>query len=207
VSEKNGSGSLTALPIVETQAGDVSAYIPTNVISITDGQIFLETDLFNSGIRPAVNVGLSVSRVGFSAAIKATKQVGSTLKLDLAQYRELAAFAQFGSDLDPATQKQLSRGQRLTELLKQPQFQPLTWVQQVAILFAGTQGYLDQFQVSEIRAFEDGLYSYLESAQSGLMGDLEKKKQLDDDIKKRLHDALKEYSENFKATLQDAAKK
>ena len=206
VSDKNGGGSLTALPIVETQAGDVSAYIPTNVISITDGQIFLETDLFNSGIRPAVNVGLSVSRVGFSAAIKATKQVGSTLKLDLAQYRELAAFAQFGSDLDPQTQKQLSRGQRLTELLKQPQFQPLTWPQQVVILFAGTQGYLDQFEVSQIRGFEDGLYSYLGSAQSALMNDLETKKQLDDDIKKRLGDALKEYSENYKATLQDKAK-
>jgi F-type H+-transporting ATPase subunit alpha len=203
VSEKNGGGSLTALPIVETQAGDVSAYIPTNVISITDGQIFLETDLFNSGIRPAVNVGLSVSRVGFSAAIKATKQVGSTLKLDLAQYRELAAFAQFGSDLDPATQKQLSRGQRLTELLKQPQFQPLTWQQQVVMLYAGTQGYLDQFQVSEIRGFEDGLYSYVASAQTALMDDLTKKKQLDDDIKKRLGDALKEYSENYKSTLGD----
>ncbi|HEX4320787.1 MAG TPA: F0F1 ATP synthase subunit alpha [Acidobacteriaceae bacterium] len=206
MSDKNGGGSLTALPIVETQAGDVSAYIPTNVISITDGQIFLETDLFNSGQRPAVNVGLSVSRVGFSAAIKATKQVGSTLKLDLAQYRELAAFAQFGSDLDPQTQKQLSRGQRLTEILKQPQFQPLTWPQQVVILFAGTQGYLDQFQVSEIRGFEDGLYSYLASAQSALMNDLETKKQLDDDIKKRLGDALKEYSENYKATLSDKAK-
>ena len=206
LSDKQGGGSLTALPIIETQAGDISAYIPTNVISITDGQIFLETDLFNSGIRPAVNVGASVSRVGFSAAIKAVKQVGSTLKLDLAQYRELAAFAQFGSDLDPLTQKQLSRGQRLTELLKQPQFQPLTWQQQAVILFAGTQGYLDQFQVSEIRGFEDGLYSYLDSAQSALMGDLEKKKQLDDDIKKRLHDALKEYSENYKATLQDKAK-
>jgi F-type H+/Na+-transporting ATPase subunit alpha len=206
MSEKNGSGSLTALPIVETQAGDVSAYIPTNVISITDGQIFLETDLFNSGIRPAVNVGLSVSRVGFSAAIKAVKQVGSTLKLDLAQYRELAAFAQFGSDLDPLTLKQLSRGQRLTELLKQPQFQPLTWQQQAVILFAGTQGYLDQFQVADIRAYEDGLYAYLASAQSALMEDLGKKKQLDDDIKKRLHDALKEYSENFKANLEDKAK-
>jgi F-type H+-transporting ATPase subunit alpha len=206
MSDKNGGGSLTALPIVETQAGDVSAYIPTNVISITDGQIFLETDLFNSGIRPAVNVGLSVSRVGFSAAIKATKQVGSTLKLDLAQYRELAAFAQFGSDLDPLTQKQLARGQRLTELLKQPQFQPLTWPQQVAILFAGTQGFLDQFQVSEIRGFEDGLYSYLASAQSALMDDLTKKKQLDDDIKKRLSEALKEYSENYKASLKDAVK-
>ena len=145
--QERGGGSLTALPMIETQAGDVSAYIPTNVISITDGQIFLETDLFNSGVRPAVNVGLSVSRVGFSAAIKAMKQVGSTLKLDLAQYRELAAFAQFGSDLDPLTQKQLNRGQRLTELLKQPQFHPLTWQQQVVILFAGTQGYLDDLQV------------------------------------------------------------
>ena len=203
VSEKRGGGSLTALPIVETQAGDVSAYIPTNVISITDGQIFLETDLFNSGIRPAVNVGLSVSRVGFSAAIKATKQVGSTLKLDLAQYRELAAFAQFGSDLDPATQKQLSRGQRLTELLKQPQFQPLTWQQQVVMLFAGTQGYLDQFQVSQIRAFEDGLYPYLESAQKALMEDLTNKKQLDDAVKNGLHAALKEYSENFKSSQSD----
>jgi F-type H+/Na+-transporting ATPase subunit alpha len=206
MSEKRGSGSLTALPIIETQAGDISAYIPTNVISITDGQIFLETDLFNSGIRPAVNVGASVSRVGFSAAIKAVKQVGSTLKLDLAQYRELAAFSQFGSDLDPLTLKQLSRGQRLTELLKQPQFQPLTWQQQTVILFAGTQGYLDPFQVSDIRAYEDGLYSYLASAQSGLMEELGKKKQLDDDIKKRLHAALKEYSENFKASLEDKAK-
>ena len=142
LSDKLGGGSLTALPIIETQAGDVSAYIPTNVISITDGQIFLETDLFNSGIRPAVNVGLSVSRVGFSAAAKATKQVGATLKLDLAQYRELAAFAQFGSDLDKATLNQLNRGQRLTELLKQPQFQPLTMEKQVAILFAGTNGFL-----------------------------------------------------------------
>ena len=210
LSAKNGGGSLTALPIIETQAGDISAYIPTNVISITDGQIFLETDLFNSGIRPAVNVGASVSRVGFSAAIKATKQVGSTLKLDLAQYRELAAFAQFGSDLDPLTQKQLSRGQRLTELLKQPQFDPLTWQQQVVILFAGTQGYLDPFQVSEIRAFEDGLYSYLASAQTALMDDLTKKKQLDDDIKQRLNDALKEYSADFqeqlKANQESAAK-
>jgi len=202
MSDKQGGGSLTALPIIETQAGDISAYIPTNVISITDGQIFLETDLFNSGIRPAVNVGASVSRVGFSAAIKATKQVGSTLKLDLAQYRELAAFAQFGSDLDPQTQKQLSRGQRLTELLKQPQFAPLTWQKQVVILFAGTQGYLDQFQVSDIRAFEDGLYNYLDSAQSALMSDLEKKKQLDDDIKNRLHAALKEYSASFQEKLK-----
>ena len=199
MSKARGGGSLTALPVIETQAGDVSAYIPTNVISITDGQIFLETDLFNSGVRPAVNVGLSVSRVGFSAAIKATKQVGSTLKLDLAQYRELAAFAQFGSDLDPLTQKQLNRGQRLTELLKQPQFKPLSWQQQVVVLFAGTQGYLDEFQVSEIRAFEDGLYPYLESAQAALMTDLTAKKQIDDDIRARLHAALKEYAASFKA--------
>ena len=203
MSDKNGGGSLTALPVVETQAGDVSAYIPTNVISITDGQIFLETDLFNSGIRPAVNVGLSVSRVGFSAAIKATKQVGSTLKLDLAQYRELAAFAQFGSDLDPLTQKQLSRGQRLTELLKQPQFQPLTWQQQVIVLFAGTQGYLDPIAVDDVRAFEDGLLRYLESAQTALLADLGSKKQLDDEIKARVHAALKEYSANYQASKTD----
>jgi F-type H+-transporting ATPase subunit alpha len=201
MSKEKGGGSLTALPVIETQAGDVSAYIPTNVISITDGQIFLETDLFNSGVRPAVNVGLSVSRVGFSAAIKAVKQVGSTLKLDLAQYRELAAFAQFGSDLDPLTQKQLNRGSRLTELLKQPQFQPLTWQQQVVVLFAGTQGYLDDFKVSDIRAFEDGLYKYFESAQTALIADLTTKKQIDDDIRARLHAALKEYSANFKAEL------
>src|SRR6201989_1210192 len=152
MSDKKGGGSLTALPVIETQAGDVSAYIPTNVISITDGQIFLETDLFNSGVRPAVNVGLSVSRVGFSAAVKAVKQIGSTLKLDLAQYRELAALAQFGSDLDPATQKQLARGQRLVELLKQPQFQPLPMEKQVSILFAGTQGLLDDVEVKDLRA-------------------------------------------------------
>jgi len=205
MSDKRGGGSLTALPVIETQAGDVSAYIPTNVISITDGQIFLETDLFNSGVRPAVNVGLSVSRVGFSAAIKAVKQVGSTLKLDLAQYRELAAFAQFGSDLDPLTQKQLNRGARLTELLKQPQFHPLTWQQQTIILFTGTQGYLDDLKVSDIRAFEDGLYKYFDSAQTALIDDLTKKKQIDDDIRARLHAALKEYSANFKAELEAAA--
>jgi F-type H+-transporting ATPase subunit alpha len=206
MSKEKGGGSLTALPVIETQAGDVSAYIPTNVISITDGQIFLETDLFNSGVRPAVNVGLSVSRVGFSAAIKAVKQVGATLKLDLAQYRELAAFAQFGSDLDPLTQKQLNRGARLTELLKQPQFQPLTWQQQTVALFAGTQGYLDDFQISEIRAFEVGLYKYFDSAQTALIDDLTKKKALDDDLRGKLHAALKEYAANFKAELEAAAK-
>jgi F-type H+/Na+-transporting ATPase subunit alpha len=204
LSSARGGGSLTALPVIETQAGDVSAYIPTNVISITDGQIFLETDLFNSGVRPAVNVGLSVSRVGFSAAIKAVKQVGSTLKLDLAQYRELAAFAQFGSDLDPLTQKQLNRGQRLTELLKQPQFHPLSWQQQVTILFAGTQGYLDDVEVPDIRAFEDGMHKYFASAQSALMDDMTKKKQLDDDVRNRLHAAMKEYKANFLAELQTA---
>jgi F-type H+/Na+-transporting ATPase subunit alpha len=201
MSKERGGGSLTALPVIETQAGDVSAYIPTNVISITDGQIFLETDLFNAGVRPAVNVGLSVSRVGFSAAVKAVKQVGSTLKLDLAQYRELAAFAQFGSDLDPLTQKQLARGVRLTELLKQPQFHPLTWQQQMIILFAGTQGYLDEFQVSDIRGYEDGLYKFFDDSQKALVADITEKKSLDDDLRNRLHAALKEYSANFKADL------
>jgi F-type H+-transporting ATPase subunit alpha len=205
LSKERGGGSLTALPVIETQAGDVSAYIPTNVISITDGQIFLETDLFNSGVRPAVNVGLSVSRVGFSAAIKAVKQVGSTLKLDLAQYRELAAFAQFGSDLDPLTQKQLNRGSRLTELLKQPQFHPLTWQKMVLILFAGTQGYLDDLRVDQIRAFEDGLYPYLESAQQPTMDELTQKKSLDDDLRNKLHAALKEYKANFVSQQQEAA--
>ena len=204
LSKELGGGSLTALPIIETQAGDVSAYIPTNVISITDGQIFLETDLFNSGVRPAVNVGLSVSRVGFSAAIKAIKQVGSTLKLDLAQYRDLAAFAQFGSDLDKATQNQLNRGQRLTELLKQPQFNPLPAEKQVIILFAGTQGYLDEIKVPSIRAFEDGLYKYLDSAQSALLNDIATKKSLDDDLKRRIGDALSEYKANFLSEHQDA---
>jgi F-type H+-transporting ATPase subunit alpha len=201
MSKERGGGSLTALPVIETQAGDVSAYIPTNVISITDGQIFLETDLFNSGVRPAVNVGLSVSRVGFSAAIKAVKQVGATLKLDLAQYRELAAFAQFGSDLDPLTQKQLARGQRLTELLKQQQFHPLTWQQQMVVLFAGTQGYLDDLQVADIRAFEDGLHKYFAESQQALIANLTEKKQLDDDLRNKLHAAMKEYAANFKVEL------
>ncbi len=196
LSDELGGGSLTALPIIETQAGDVSAYIPTNVISITDGQIFLETDLFNSGVRPAVNVGLSVSRVGFSAAVKATKQVGATLKLDLAQYRELAAFSQFGSDLDAVTQRQLNRGQRLTELLKQPQFQPLPFEKQVAILFAGTQGLLDDLEVGELRSFEDGLYPYLESSGS-VLKDIVAKKQLDDDIKARLTQSIKDFKADF----------
>jgi F-type H+-transporting ATPase subunit alpha len=202
LSDKLGGGSLTALPVIETQAGDVSAYIPTNVISITDGQIFLETDLFNSGVRPAVNVGLSVSRVGFAAAIKATKQVGSRLKLDLAQYRELAAFAQFGSDLDKVTLQQLNRGQRLTELLKQPQFHPLPAEKQVAILFAGVNGLLDDVEVADIRAFEDGFYPYLESAAPAVLTDIATKKALDDDLTKRLTDAINDYKGQFLSDLK-----
>jgi len=199
MSDEHGGGSLTALPIIETQAGDVSAYIPTNVISITDGQIFFETDLFNSGVRPAVNVGLSVSRVGFAAAIKAMKQVGATLKLDLAQYRELAAFAQFGSDLDKVTQNQLARGSRLTELLKQPQFQPLTAEKQIALLFAGVNGLLDDVEVADLRAFEDGYYPFLESAHPDIFKDIATKKALDDDLRKRLTDAINEYKQDFLA--------
>ncbi len=186
LNDEKGGGSLTALPIIETQAGDVSAYIPTNVISITDGQIYLETDLFNSGVRPAVNVGLSVSRVGGSAQIKAMRQVAGTLKLDLAQYRELAAFSQFGSDLDKVTQKQLNRGKRLTELLKQPQFSPLPTEKQVIIIYAGNNGFLDDLKVEQIRGFEDGLYKYLDSAQSALLSDIITKKTLDDDLKARI---------------------
>jgi F-type H+-transporting ATPase subunit alpha len=197
LNDEKKAGSLTALPIIETQAGDVSAYIPTNVISITDGQIYLETDLFNSGVRPAVNVGLSVSRVGGAAQIKAMKQVAGTLKLDLAQYRELAAFSQFGSDLDKVTQNQLNRGQRLTELLKQPQFQPLPTEKQIILIFAGTNGYLDDLKVEQIHAFEVGLYQYLDTAQTALLSDIVKKKTLDDDIKGRIHAALKEYKKNF----------
>jgi F-type H+-transporting ATPase subunit alpha len=204
LSDAKGGGSLTALPIIETQAGDVSAYIPTNVISITDGQIYLETDLFNSGVRPAVNVGLSVSRVGGAAQIKAMRQVAGTLKLDLAQYRELAAFAQFGSDLDKVTQNQLNRGVRLTELLKQPQFSPLPTEKQVVIIFAGTNGYLDDLKVEDIRGFEEGLYTYLDSAQSQLLKDIIEKKTLDDDLKNRIKAALKEYKENYLAEHHEA---
>jgi F-type H+-transporting ATPase subunit alpha len=204
LNDKLGGGSLTALPIIETQAGDVSAYIPTNVISITDGQIFLETDLFNSGVRPAVNVGLSVSRVGFSAAMKATKQVGATLKLDLAQYRELAAFAQFGSDLDKVTQNQLNRGQRLTEILKQPQFQPLTAAQQVVIIFAGTQGLIDDLKIEYIRAFEDGLHEYMDSAHPEILDEIMTKKALDNDLKSHLTAAINEFKRTFLLDNPDA---
>ncbi|HUR36337.1 MAG TPA: F0F1 ATP synthase subunit alpha, partial [Terriglobales bacterium] len=169
MSAKMGGGSLTALPVIETQAGDVSAYIPTNVISITDGQIYLETDLFNSGVRPAVNVGLSVSRVGGSAQIKAMRQVAGTLKLELAQYRELAAFAQFGSDLDKATQAQLNRGKRLVEILKQGQYQPLPFSKQIMIIYAGTNGFLDDLAVEDVKAFEADLYKYLDTVNPGIL--------------------------------------
>src|SRR6266487_328026 len=197
LSDKKGGGSLTALPVIETQAGDVSAYIPTNVISITDGQIFLETDLFNQGVRPAVNVGISVSRVGGSAQIKAMRQVAGSLKLDLAQYRELAAFAQFGSDLDKATQAQLNRGARLVEVLKQPQYEPLAVERQVAIIFAGTTGYLDAIPVSEVRAFETELYQFIETRYPHVFSDIVEKKTLDEQLKPALDAAVKTFATDF----------
>ena len=200
-----GGGSLTALPIIETQAGDLSAYIPTNVISITDGQIFLETDLFHQGVRPAINVGNSVSRVGGSAQIKAMRQVAGTLRLDLAQYRELAAFAQFGSDLDKSTQAQLTRGARLVEILKQPQYEPLAVERQVAIIFAGTNGYLDPIPVADLRAFETELYAYLETRHPQLFGSIAEKKQLDDGIKASLNEAVKQFASDFAARKAAAA--
>src|SRR5216683_1531285 len=200
VSDKLGGGSLTALPIIETQAGDVSAYIPTNVISITDGQIFLETDLFNSGVRPAVNVGLSVSRVGFSAATKATKQVGATLKLDLAQYRELAAFAQFGSDLDKVTQQQLNRGARLVELLKQPQYTPYPVEDQVVSIWAGTSGYLDDVPVEDVGRFERDFLDYLRHTRQGILDAIRETGQLSDDTVTALKDAIAEFSRTFETS-------
>jgi F-type H+-transporting ATPase subunit alpha len=201
----NGGGSLTALPIIETQAGDLSAYIPTNVISITDGQIFLESDLFNQGVRPAINVGNSVSRVGGSAQIKAMRQVAGTLRLDLAQYRELAAFAQFGSDLDKATQAQLNRGARLVELLKQPQYEPLPVARQVAIIFAGTAGHLDNIPVNEVRAFEIELYKFLENRYPAILAGIAEKKQLDEQLRGALDAAVKEFAGDFAARKASAA--
>jgi len=197
LSDANGGGSLTALPVIETQAGDVSAYIPTNVISITDGQIYLETDLFNSGIRPAVNVGLSVSRVGGNAQIKAMRQVAGTLKLELAQYRELAAFAQFGSDLDKATQAQLSRGERLVEVLKQGQYSPLPFSKQILIIFAGTNGFLDDLPVEEVRPFEKHLYEYVDAMNPGLLKAIMDKKVLDDSLKNDMKKVIGEAKERF----------
>ncbi|HEX7286361.1 MAG TPA: F0F1 ATP synthase subunit alpha, partial [Candidatus Angelobacter sp.] len=197
MSDKMGGGSLTALPVIETQAGDVSAYIPTNVISITDGQIFLETDLFNSGVRPAVNVGISVSRVGGSAQIKAMRQVAGSLKLELAQYRELAAFAQFGSDLDKATQAQLNRGKRLVEILKQDQYQPLPFGKQILIIFAGTNGYLDDLEVEQIRSFESELYKYVDTANPKLLNTIMEKKTIDDALKADIKKTLDEFKQRF----------
>jgi F-type H+-transporting ATPase subunit alpha len=204
LSKEQGGGSLTALPIIETQAGDLSAYIPTNVISITDGQIFLESDLFNQGIRPAINVGNSVSRVGGSAQIKAMRQVAGSLRLDLAQYRELAAFAQFGSDLDPATQKQLNRGKRLTEILKQPQYAPLPVEKQVAIIFAATNGYLDPIAVERLRQYEDELYTFLDTRHPSLLAAIAEKKILDDEIKASLKSVLEEFGKQFASSLAAA---
>jgi len=199
MSADRGGGSLTALPIIETQAGDVSAYVPTNVISITDGQIYLETDLFYSGVRPAVNVGLSVSRVGGAAQIKAMKQVAGTLRLDLAQYREMAAFAQFGSDLDVATQKMLARGARLVEVLKQPQFQPLPVERQVLIVYAATNGYVDQLPVEAVRKYESDLFDFVEAKHGDLLAAMREKRALGDDIKHRLAGVLDEFKERFAA--------
>jgi len=197
LSDERGGGSLTALPIIETQAGDVSAYIPTNVISITDGQIFLESDLFYSGIRPAVNVGISVSRVGGNAQIKAMKQVAGTLRLELAQYRELAAFAQFGSDLDKATQRQLSRGERLVEVLKQGQYVPMPVEKQIVEIYAALNGYLDELPVAKVRKFLEEFQLFLESKYPGILTDISTKKKLDDDLTAKLKKALEEMKSSF----------
>jgi len=199
LSDELGAGSLTALPIIETQAGDVSAYIPTNVISITDGQIFLETDLFYSGVRPAINVGLSVSRVGGSAQVKAMKQVAGTLRLALAQYREMAAFAQFGSDLDAATQRQLNRGARLVEILKQPQYKPMPVEKQVMVIYAANNGYVDAYPVGSVSRYETELLSFLESKHAQLLSDLKAKKAIDADLDGRVKSALEEFKGQFVA--------
>lgn len=197
LNESMGAGSLTALPVIETQGNDVSAFIPTNVISITDGQIFLETDLFFQGIRPAVNVGLSVSRVGSAAQIKAMKQVAGSIKGELAQYREMAAFAQFGSDLDASTQRLLNRGSRLTELLKQPQFSPLKTEEQVAVIYAGVNGYLDDLPLNKVGPFEQGLLAVMRNEHQDVLDDIAKKKALDDENTAKLKDAIDAYAKNF----------
>ncbi len=197
LSDDLGAGSLTSLPVIETQAGDVSAYIPTNVISITDGQIYLEPALFFSGVRPAINVGLSVSRVGGAAQVKAMKQVAGTLRLDLAQYRELEAFAQFGSDLDKATQQQLKRGARLVEILKQPQYQPLNMAKQVTILYAGTRGYLDKYELSMLAEYEQQLYDFIESKHPDLWSELDEKKEIDDALDAKFKSVLEAFDGVF----------
>jgi len=193
LSDKMGGGSLTALPIIETQAGDVSAYIPTNVISITDGQIYLDTDLFNSGFRPAINVGLSVSRVGGNAQIKAMKQVAGRLRLSLAQYRELAAFAKFGSDLDKSTQAQLRRGERTMETLKQGQYSPMPVAEQVVVIFAVTQGFLDELDVEEIGKFENEYLAHIKANEKHILDTIEEKKQMDDVFIQQLRDSIKSF--------------
>ncbi|MBN1842321.1 MAG: F0F1 ATP synthase subunit alpha [Deltaproteobacteria bacterium] len=202
LNDELGAGSLTALPIIETQAGDVSAYIPTNVISITDGQIYLEPALFFSGVRPAINVGLSVSRVGGAAQVKAMKQVAGSLRLDLAQFRELEAFAQFGSDLDKATQQQLTRGTRLVQILKQPQYAPLTMEKQVTIIYAGTKGFLDKYPLDVLGKYEAGLYPFMESKYPQIFSELAEKKAISDDLDKSMAKALAEYGEEFKDTIK-----
>ncbi len=198
MSDDMGAGSLTALPIIETQAGDVSAYIPTNVISITDGQIFLESDLFYSGVRPAINVGISVSRVGGNAQIKAMKQVAGTLRLELAQYREMAAFAQFGSDLDQATQRQLNRGSRLVELLKQGQYEPLPVEKQILIIFAGTNGFIDDLPLTAMKKYEQELFSFVESKYPDVFADILKKREMDADLRAKTIKVLEEFKLAFK---------
>ena len=199
MSDEMGGGSLTALPVIETQEGDVSAYIPTNVISITDGQIILDKDLFNSNVRPAVNVGLSVSRVGFSAAVKAMKQVGGSLKLELAQYREMAAFAQFGSDLDASSQRLLNRGARFTEMLKQNQYSPLPMEKEVLIIFAANEGYFDKLSVEQIRPFEAGLYSYFDARHADVLMEIREKRELSDELRKKLKAGLDTFEQSFLA--------
>jgi F-type H+-transporting ATPase subunit alpha len=200
LNDKKGGGSLTALPIIETQAGDISAYIPTNVISITDGQIFLESDLFNSGIRPAINVGNSVSRVGGAAQVKAMKAVAGRLRLDLAQYRELAAFSQFGSDLDKSTQASLARGQRMTEVLKQGQYQPLPVEKQIVIIFAATSGFLDDIPVSDSRRYETEVYSFLESRHPDVLKAIATRKDIKGELTERLKTVLAEFREGFRTS-------
>jgi F-type H+-transporting ATPase subunit alpha len=197
MNEDNGSGSLTALPIIETQAGDVSAYIPTNVISITDGQIFLETELFYQGIRPAINVGLSVSRVGGAAQTKAMKKVSGSIKLELAQYREMEAFAQFGSDLDASTQKLLNRGARLTQLLKQPQFSPLPFEEQTAVIFAGTNGYIDSVAVDQVSYYENSMLRFMRAEHQDVLDEIRSTKDLGDATKAKLKDALEAFGKSF----------
>ncbi len=204
LNDEKGGGSLTALPIIETQAGDISAYIPTNVISITDGQIFLLADLFNSNVRPAIDVGLSVSRVGGSAQIKAMRQVAGSLRLDLAQYRELAAFALFGSELDKTSQSQLNRGKHLVEVLKQPQYQPVPVEKQVVIIYAGTSGMLDDLAVEQVRAFEGELFRFMDSSQAALLQEIREKKTLDDQTKNKLNTLLEEFKERFVAQHKEA---